>query len=122
MLSAWNGAMVPFGARTLSARIVGTAPGIRPNYPIRLAMSAKQRKEIRIPISRPVHVHIRGGRTITAVLHDVSRSGIAVEVRQWLAIGAHVRVTGEGFAAEGKVRYCQPHLKGYKVGVVRSTE
>jgi hypothetical protein len=84
-------------------------------------MDIKQRKEIRVHVRRKVQLHF-GGRTIAATIFDISKSGVAVDVNQWVAVGAGVRITGEGFATEGRVRYCRDHLKGYRLGISRSTE
>jgi hypothetical protein len=99
---------------------VGYTSKISAELPIRQPVGAEQRKEFRVRLHRTVRLHIRGDSTITATLYDVSKSGVAVDVDRWVSAGARVRI--DGFATEGKVRYCQPRPNGYRLGISRSTD
>ena len=82
-------------------------------------MGADQRRKARIRSRRKVQLHVRKGGTIDAMLCDISKSGVAVDVEESVEVGALVRIVGDGFTTNGRVRNCRPQLHGYRLGISR---
>ena len=80
-------------------------------------MRMEQRKEVRVRRRCNVQLRVSGGDIIAALLCNVSKSGASVDVGQWVDVGSRVRIDGGGLAFEGNVRYCQPSLYGYRLGI-----
>jgi hypothetical protein len=76
-----------------------------------------RRKESRIRSKGRVNVLAEGVPHITGTIYDVSVWGIGVETDSGINTGTPVHLDGEGFAAEGIVRYCGRHGHGYRLGV-----
>jgi uncharacterized protein (DUF433 family) len=83
-------------------------------------MRPERRKEG--PFRHDVHLQVRGSGAIAGLLQDVSKSGIEVDTGCWIGVGSHVRIEGDGFATEGKVRYCEPQRYGYRIGISLVTD
>jgi hypothetical protein len=80
--------------------------------------SDTQRAELRIRSKGRFTLLVEGGsQPIVATVCDVSPSGIGLEARSSVAVGAPVRLDGDGIVADGVVRYCRPQDGIYRIGV-----
>jgi hypothetical protein len=77
----------------------------------------ERRKESRIRSRGRVKLVAEGAVGISGSIYDVSISGIGVDTESGISPGTLVRIDGEGFAAEGVVRYCSRRGHLYRVGV-----
>jgi PilZ domain len=85
--------------------------------PISYSMSAENRKEVRIRSRGRMHLCVAGREDVPATLFDVSESGICVETKEGISAGTPVRIDGQGFTADGTIRYCRPLGEIYRIGV-----
>lgn len=80
----------------------------------------EQRRESRIRSKGPVKLVAEGAVGISGAIYDVSVSGISVDTESGISPGTFVQIDGEGFAAEGVVRYCSRRGRQYRIGVALS--
>jgi len=80
-------------------------------------MSSENRKEARIRSRGEMRLCVDGRDDIAATLCDVSESGICVETREGISPGIAVHIDGQGFTADGTIRYCRPDGESYRIGV-----
>jgi len=76
----------------------------------------ERRKESRIRSRGQLHLMAGGGR-IPGTIFDVSVWGISVEAPTEIGVGTPVHIDGEGFAAQGVVRYCGAHGAVFRIGI-----
>jgi len=77
----------------------------------------ERRVESRIRSRGRVKLLADGAAGVPGSIYDVSVSGIGVDTESGISPGTLVRIDGEGFAAEGVVRYCGRHGPRYRIGV-----
>jgi hypothetical protein len=79
----------------------------------------KQRSETRIRSRGPVTILAPGLEQIRGTIYDVSAAGLGLdlEMNSALVQGTCVVIDGQGFAAEGVVRYCERVGQIYRVGI-----
>jgi hypothetical protein len=78
-----------------------------------------KRFEARIRSRGPVTILAAGVERIPGTIFDVSASGLGLdlETNSSLNLGTSVAIDGQGFAAEGVVRYCECLGPAYRIGV-----
>jgi len=64
-------------------------------------VSFDRRREVRVPWRCNVQLYIGEGEAIAATLSDVSRSGVAIDVEQWIDAGTEVRVMATDSRSKG---------------------
>jgi Tfp pilus assembly protein PilZ len=77
---------------------------------------------VRHPSEFPVELRQGGGSRVTRErLHDLSNGGLCCRSSTPFEAGERVRVripVGDpGFEGEGRVAWCRPHDRGYRVGI-----
>jgi hypothetical protein len=79
----------------------------------------QKRSEIRVRSRGPVTILAAGLERISGTIYDVSNSGLGLdlETHNGLEPGTSVVIDGQGFAAEGVVRFCERLGPVYRVGV-----
>jgi hypothetical protein len=81
----------------------------------------KKRSEARIRSRGPVTILAPGLERISGTIYDVSASGLGLDLETHsalgLGVGTRVVIDGQGFDAEGVVRYCERLGPVYRVGV-----
>lgn len=81
----------------------------------------EKRSEARIRSRGPVTILAAGLERIPGTIFDVSASGLGLDLETQcglgLGVGASVVIDGQGFAAEGVVRYCEHLGPAYRIGV-----
>jgi hypothetical protein len=81
--------------------------------------SDEKRSEARVRSRGPVTILAAGLDRIPGTIYDVSDSGLGVDLETQIALGAgtSIVIDGQGFAADGVVRYCECLGSVYRVGV-----
>jgi PilZ domain len=81
----------------------------------------EKRSEARIRSRGPVTILAAGLARIPGTIYDVSASGLGLDLETnsslGLGVGTSVVIDGQGFDAEGVVRYCERLGPAYRVGV-----
>jgi len=67
-----------------------------------------------------VQAHLDGREPVTALVVEVSKSGLQLIVEEPLPVGVPVRIEMRGLIVEGDIRHCrpQPDNTSYAVGVL----
>lgn len=67
-----------------------------------------------------VQAHLDGREPVTALVVEVSKSGLQLVVEEPLPVGVPVRIEMRGLIVEGDIRHCrpQPDNTSYAVGVL----
>lgn len=104
--------MALFRKRHLPARPAAAPAGA--------AAMLDRRKEPRSYYNEALEITISGvfGRTMTAVLLDLSPSGMRVRLERRLSIGTHIHLTLGEELIFGHIQRCVPVAAGYDAGIV----
>jgi len=85
------------------------------------ASSRERRRDARYPTNDPADVEVLGvnPRHLSAVVLDVSKSGLRIEVHERIGPGSEVRIRLPREAViQGEVRYCRRAGTGFHVGIL----
>ena len=77
----------------------------------------ENRVEARIRSKGTVNLIASGAGPIPGTIYDISVSGLGVQTETGIALGSAVAIDGDGFTAEGIVRYSALRGGKYRLGV-----
>lgn len=81
----------------------------------------ERRKEHRYPVSGKVRVRYFDPHSLAveqnAVLADVSKGGMGLNIREPIPEGTMVELMSDGTTVTGLVRNCRPHQGGFRIGI-----
>jgi hypothetical protein len=76
-----------------------------------------RRAEPRVKSRGSFQLFVGGATPLTTTVYDTSPSGICLEAVVPVEIDTAVRLDGEGFIADGVVRFCKNHGGTYRIGI-----
>ncbi len=76
-----------------------------------------RRREARLRSHGRVSLILEGAAPVSATIRDISVEGLCLEASEALPIGVRVQLDGDGFTAEGIVRYCGRQQDAYRIGI-----
>jgi hypothetical protein len=113
------------GLPTAEAKALESAaspsPVTQPITTLRLKNLLDRRREARYPTSDPAVVEILHGSNteLPALVLDVSRSGLRLQLKTAIARGALVKITlVQQSVIYGEVRYCRRAVQEYHIGIL----
>jgi hypothetical protein len=77
----------------------------------------EKRTEARIRSKGTVNLIVNGAGPVSGTIYDISVSGLGVQTETNIALGSPVGIDGDGFTAEGVVRYSAIRGGKYRLGV-----
>jgi len=82
-----------------------------------IMISEDRRVEPRVKSKGCFQLFVGGATPLTTSVYDTSPSGICLEALVPVEIDTAVRLDGEGFVADGVVRFCKNDGGTYRIGI-----